>query len=224
VGENITDISGISPDMEFYSPRVISIGKRVSEFFLMEDTTGTRICLNVEEMEAAPPLHAINLGHSDRSPYTIERDGYIEYGDNFFETVDFDSTKLVYRFDGIAEHPQNHLELVLNHEGENDRKLRVRIDDSWTRNVWVSPGMPIVVDDMIPVAFLKDGEIDVTIEPVSPTSNELAVCSAIWIRDLSKEEGGSGPQFADREKTNQPIVYSLQKCYPDPFNDGTAIV
>jgi hypothetical protein len=222
VGENITDISGINPDMEFYAPRVVSIGKRVSEFFLMEDTTETHICLNVEEMEAAPPLYAINLGHSDPSPYTIERDGYIEYGDNFFEIVDFDSTKLIYCFDGIAEHPQNHLELVLYHEGDSKRKLRVRIDDSWTRNVWVSPGEPIVIDDMIPVAFLKDGEIDITVEPVSPTSNELAVCSAIWIRDLSKKKGGSGPQFAEG-KENAVIVYSLKNCYPDPFNKSTII-
>jgi|GEM_PF-3979249 len=223
LGENLTDLSGIPPEITFSAPRVVTVGKNVYEFFQMQDTTGNRICLNVEEMEESPPIHAVNLGSVEASPYTTERDGYIAYGENFFETVDFDSTKLVYHFDEIESHPQNKIELVLYHEGDNERKLRIRIDDGWTKNIWVSPGEPVVVNGMIPISCLKDGEIDVTIEPTPPTKDELAVCGALWIYDLSTSKGGGGTQFADNKDKTSPIIYSLKKSYPDPFNKNTTI-
>lgn len=220
-GENLTDFSGIQQDATFSKPHIVTIDKNVFEFFLMDDSSGTYMCLNAETMKAVPPLYAINCGLPEPSPYTIERDDYVTYGENFFESLDIDTTKLKYHFDGIKPGPQKMIEFVFYHEGEKDLKLIIKIDDQKIDNICVPPGKPISHKVMIPESCLKDGKIDLTIEPVSPKDNDIVVCNAIWIFDLSSGNGGT--QFDGEGEKSLPAIYSLRNSYPDPFNNRTTI-
>lgn len=164
------------------------------------------------------PIVEANLGGSEPSIFTVERDGFIVYGDEYYKSVDYDSTELMYNVPELEPETGQHLELLLYHESNEDWKLRVRIDNKWTRNVWVSPGEPVSIEGMIPISCLQDGEINITIEPVPPTQNALGVCSALWLYDA---HGGGGSMSSGEGKT--PLVYSLKTPSPTPFKDKTTI-
>jgi len=135
-------------------------------------------------------FHYIELGAEEPSPYTVERDGFIAYGPEDYKTVDYDSTKLIYRIPGFEEGYKYTIKFVLYHEGASKWKLKIRIDDRWTRNIWVHPYQLTAVGGIIPEGLIKDGEIVVTDEV---TQGELAVLSSIIIYRKPKGQGG-GPQ------------------------------
>jgi M6 family metalloprotease-like protein len=129
----------------------------------------------------------IDLGAELPSSYTIERDGFIAYGSEDYKTVDYDSTKLIYRIRGFEEGYKYQIKFLLYHEGSSRWKMRIRIDNGWTRNVWVNPNQLTVVEGIIPEAFIKDGEIVVTDEV---SQGEFAVLSGIVIYREPKGQGG----------------------------------
>lgn len=132
----------------------------------------------------------IELGGEEPSPFTVERDGFIAYGPEDYKTVDYDSTKLIYRIPGFEEGYKYTIKFVLYHEGASKWKLKIRIDDGWTRNIWVHPYQLTVVGGIIPEGLIKDGEIVITDEV---TQGELAVLSSVIIYKEPKGQGG-GPQ------------------------------
>ncbi len=158
----------------------------------------------------------IELGGEVPSVYTIERDGYFAYGPEDYKTVDYDSTKLIYRVTGFEDGYRYRIKFVLYHEGGSRWKLKIRIDNGWTRNIWVEPYQLTVVEGMIPEAFIKDGEIVITDEV---TQGELAVLSSIII--YQESEGQGGPQ--EQEVVNignkvEPLVIK-----PNPVKDNAEI-
>ncbi|MEO0183927.1 MAG: hypothetical protein ABIL40_10705, partial [candidate division WOR-3 bacterium] len=71
----------------------------------------------------------IELGGEIPSPYTVERDGYIVYGVEDYKTVDYDSTKLIYRITGFEDNYKYRIKFILYHEFNNKQKLKIRIDN-----------------------------------------------------------------------------------------------
>ncbi|MBA7701966.1 hypothetical protein ES703_110717 [subsurface metagenome] len=162
------------------------------------------------------PRFAANLGGEELSPFTVERNGNTVYGNEYYKTVDSDSNELVYKIQGLEPEPGQHFKLVLYHEGNGYCKFRVRIDNNLTSNVWIPTGEPFSVEGIIPVPFLTDSVIDITIEPLQP-ANAHAVCSAFWIYDVA----GGGSMSSGKGPT--PLIYSLKTASPSPFKDNTTI-
>ncbi len=158
----------------------------------------------------------IELGGEVQSPYTIERDGYIAYGPEDYKTVDYDSTKLIYRMTGFDDDCKYMIKFVLYHEFNNRQKLKIKIDNAWTRNVWVNPYELTVVEGIIPEALIKDGEILITDEIIQ---GKLAVLSSIIIYQEPKGQGGPQEQeVVNIGSTGQPLVIK-----PNPVKDKAEI-
>ncbi len=158
----------------------------------------------------------IELGSEIPSQYTIERDGFIIYGLEDYKTVDYDSTKLVYRVTGFEDGFKYRIKFILYHEFNSRQKLKIRIDNGWTRNVWVNPDELTVVEGIIPEAFIKDGEIVITDEIMQ---GELAVLSSIVI--YQEPKGQSGPQ--EQEVVNIGNNGEQLAIKPNPMRDNAEI-
>ncbi|MEO0161873.1 MAG: T9SS type A sorting domain-containing protein [candidate division WOR-3 bacterium] len=158
----------------------------------------------------------IELGGEISSPYTVERDGYIVYGAEDYKTVDYDSTKLIYRITGFEDNYKYRIKFILYHEFNNKQKLKIRIDNSWTRNVWVNPDELTVVEGIIPEALIKDGEILITDEIIQ---GDLAVLSSIIIYQEPKGQGGPQVQeVVNIGNKAEPLVIK-----PNPVKDKAEI-
>ncbi len=108
------------------------------------------------------------------------------------------------------------IKFVLYHEGESRWKLKIRIDNGWTRNIWVEPYQLTVVEGMIPEAFIKDGEIVITDEVIQ---GELAVLSSIIIYQESERQGGPQEQeVVDIGNKVEPLVIK-----PNPVKDNAEV-
>ncbi|MGQ9464721.1 MAG: T9SS type A sorting domain-containing protein [bacterium] len=158
----------------------------------------------------------IELGGEVPSPYTIERDGYIAYGSEDYKTVGYDSTKLIYRITGFEDTYKYRIKFILYHEFNNRQKLKIRIDNGWTRNVWVNSNELTVVEGIIPEAAIKDGEIVITDEIIQ---GELAVLSGIII--YKEPKGCGGPEeveVVNIETKGEPLVIR-----PNPIKNNAEI-
>lgn len=158
----------------------------------------------------------IEIGGEIPSSYTIERDGYITYGPEDYKTVDFDSTKLIYRVTGFEDGYKYRIKFILYHEFNNKQKLKIRIDNGWTRNIWVNPNELTVIEGLIPEAFVKDGEIVITDEIIQ---GELAVLSSIII--YQEPKGQDGPQ--EQEVVNIGNKGGPLVIKPNPIKDNAEI-
>jgi len=75
-------------------------------------------------VEGAPPpipITAANLGSPDGSPYTIQREGYKVFGYRAYQSVDYHTEELKYRFTGLKPSERYKLKLVFNYR-EEDRE------------------------------------------------------------------------------------------------------
>jgi len=59
-----------------------------------------------------PPWYSADVGKSNPSPFTVDRDGYLVYGSLPYQTIDYDHQKLIYRFPGLDTASHYHLRLV----------------------------------------------------------------------------------------------------------------
>ncbi len=168
-----------------------------------------------KEISMPPPYQLVDLGTEAPSPITIQRDGYIEYGPEAFKTVDYDSNRLIYHITGLDGSDKWTIKFILYHEGNNRWKERIRIDNGWTRNVWVYPYQVAEVEGIIPEAFIMDGEIVITVEV---TQGDLAILSGIVFERESRGQGG--PQSFKETKLPAEIVLG---CLPNPAKEHLAI-
>ncbi|MCK4352774.1 T9SS type A sorting domain-containing protein, partial [candidate division WOR-3 bacterium] len=179
------------------------------------------ICGDTIMIEETPEL-AVNLGSQESSPYTEQRDGYIEDSDPLKQR-DYSETELIYEISGLHGSPGgSHLKLkaYFYHEGE-DWKLGLQVDDGQTINKWVAPGSLIVVQKIINESAFKDSTIRITIKSLPPTKNALVVCSGFELYHY-QSGGDGGAQSAAGDGTS-PHVFKLNQNYPNPFVCKTTI-
>jgi len=157
------------------------------------------------------PVYAVNLGGETPSASTIERDGFIVYGDESYKTVDYDSTQLVYSLSGFEPSARYEIAWDWYHESNEAWKQRLRIDNIFNEHKWVPSGELVSIRKPIPQAVLQDGIMEITDEITS--NNGLAVLSGFAIYDVS--ETGGGPQGEEAGRIMLDAL-RLLSIYPNP--------
>ncbi len=154
------------------------------------------------------PVYAVALGGEIPSSATIQRDGFLVYGEEAYKTVDYDSTELIYSLTGLE--PSGKYEIVWDwyHESNQDWHERLRIDNIFNEHKWVPPGERITIRKPIPRAVIEDGIMEITNEISG--GNGLAVLSGFAILDAGEPVGG--PQ-GDDALISEPF---LERVYPNP--------
>ena len=194
-----------------------------------EDTTSTRgqpVHAVKAKMivETTPiPKIAVNLGSSDGSPYTIQREGYEILGYRAYQQIDYHPQELIYRFTGLKSSETYKLKLIFYYkEGEETPKqmlMRVKADGHSIGGVIVNPDEPTYFEKWIPTPAYQSGTVDITIER---WKGNYAVCSEIFLYEYEKNNGSEGAQLAENlENFPQKMQFIAPK--PNPFMGSTKI-
>ncbi|MEO0162414.1 MAG: C25 family cysteine peptidase [candidate division WOR-3 bacterium] len=136
------------------------------------------------------PTYTIYAGSKIPSPYLIQRDGYIAYG-NY--PVDYDTNELVYKFSGLKPALKYRLDVTAYHEYGGEWREWVKIDNTAQHLIKYDAGVPRTVELPVPPAsYRDDGEIVVRISKIT---GDFAMCHKGNLYGFEKE-GQGGPQTA----------------------------
>ncbi|MEO0215808.1 MAG: T9SS type A sorting domain-containing protein, partial [candidate division WOR-3 bacterium] len=155
------------------------------------------------------PVYAIDLGAETPSSATIQRDGFLVYGEEAYKTVDYDSTELIYSLSGLEPSGKYEIEWDWYYESNQDWHERLRIDDIFNEHKWVPSGERVTIRKPIPQAVIQDGIMEITNEITG--GNGLAVLSGFAILDAGEQ--GGGPQGEEAQFTG---AFYLDRIYPNP--------
>jgi len=171
------------------------------------DSIGHIRYLNIP-IEEPVPIYAFNMGTQTPVPITVQRQGYQIFGQEGFQSFDYDSTELIYHIVLNSNGKKYLIRWTYYHEEPNKLKLQFNIDDVLHNNTWVNSGEKIVEEAWIPKVCLENNEIIIKVKKLSGT---IAVLSGLEIE--MHEAGGDGPQSAGV----QPIRhFFFENIYPNP--------
>jgi len=162
------------------------------------------------------PIYAVDLGGESPSSTTIQRDGYLVYGEDPWMTVDYDSTQLVYSLTGLEPTEKYEIEWDWYHQSNQCWHERLRIDNIFNEHKWVPPGERVTIRKPVPKAVFQDGIMEITNEITD--GNGLAVLSGFAILDAA--ESGGGPQ-GEEALISEPFFWEW--IYPNPTKGAIRI-
>jgi len=127
-----------------------------------------------------------DLGRKYPSPYTVQREGYIDYsGEGIAEkTVDCHPEELIYHISGLDPDTRYSLGLLFYQSSGSRWKERVEVDGTPRGEIWVDSEEMEWFEKKIPPSQTEDGEITIRIKR---KRGEYAVCSALYL--LRQKEG-----------------------------------
>ncbi|MEO0228119.1 MAG: T9SS type A sorting domain-containing protein [candidate division WOR-3 bacterium] len=173
----------------------------------MSDSVGYIYYCNLPLTEVAPK-YAFDMGTEVPVPILVQRDGFITYGTEDFQTVDYDSTELIYHLTLHSPHTKYKIRWTWYHEETDKIHLQFNIDDIFHRNRWVNPNEKVVEEGWIPDACVQDNEITIKVKVLNGT---IAVLSGFEI--YNEEVGGGGPQGGEAQIA-RPFYFD--RIYPNP--------
>ncbi len=162
------------------------------------------------------PVYAVNLGTEERSAITVERDGFLVYGEEPYMTVDYDSTRLVYSLTGLEPNGKYEIEWDWYHKFSGDSKQRLRTDNILNEHKWIPSGERVTIRKPVPQAVVQDGVMEITNEITA--GDGCAVLSGFTIFDVA--ESGGGPQG---EETMISGPFFLERIHPNPTKGALKI-
>ena len=176
-----------------------------------------------------------DVGGATASAYCLQRDGYLVFGPESYQTVDYDSEQLKYRFDGFKKDKKYSIKLVYYCEyGVAGQETKGGPRKSWTQELDIDgtvkhrtklvSGERIIVEKNIPpAAYNKDGVIIVDINRIT---GDYAVCAEIYLYEYDKEceEDKSTATQSASLSTGIPIVNQLCQNAPNPFGSQPTII
>jgi len=128
----------------------------------------------------AIPLYAFNLGENEPSVFCEHRSGYINYGQGFTKSVDYDTSFLSYKITGLDSSRIYHFGLIFYQDENNSTwQQGIEIDNVLIKTANVPRRKVVYAIDSIPAQFYKDGIVDLRIRKQSGSRAILAIL-AVW--------------------------------------------
>jgi len=122
-----------------------------------------------------------DLGKEIPSPFTIKREGFIDYSEGTGEPVkivDYDPDTLIYRIEELNPDNEYTIRLGLYQKSNTRWKERVEIDQTPIGEKWLYPGEVLWIEKKIPNVDIQDGKIEIR---VIKKSGEYAVLGALYL-------------------------------------------
>ncbi|MCK4329344.1 T9SS type A sorting domain-containing protein [candidate division WOR-3 bacterium] len=171
-----------------------------------------------EDIYVIVPNFIFAAGKSEPSPYLVQREGYYEWGETPYKTVDYHPDSLVYCITGLNPDKQYKMG-ILYYEPPNTTYERIQtlnIDGIQIHGHIEIPETPILICRWIPRTMYLDNEIHLNISRVQ---GENAIVSDIYIWE---HEAGGGSQTAGEDISGVDPSPLLQNN-PNPFKFETII-
>lgn len=170
--------------------------------------------------QISDPLLSINLGTETPTQYTVQREGYMEYGPATYQTIDYHPTELIYEITGLDPNGNYILEFEYYHEFPGVVTQEFFMDTVATAVVMVPPEELVYAEGAIPGAVLQDRAILVE---VTKSQGDFAVAGFLTLWEEERTEVPGGPQLARTRNRRTPKDYALSQNAPNPFIDRTTI-
>ncbi|RKZ27520.1 hypothetical protein DRQ20_00165, partial [bacterium] len=184
--------STVSPTLK-KTPHVVWPGN--DSLYLVWIEEGKYIYIKPEKVKipVVPALYSISVGESEPSPFTLARDGYIEYASGV--RVDYGNDSLVYLLPSLLTNSGYTVELVFYHESSGEWKEKIKLDGRKARVVKVKAGVPETVRVEIPYPYYKDdGEVRLSI--TRKKGDYVSIASLKVYKSRKKGPSVGGPQFS----------------------------
>lgn len=157
------------------------------------------------------PLYIAKGGETVRSPFSLRRQGYVQYGNAPYQKVDYDNQYVEYRFDNLKSDCDYALVASVYQHGYGNLSLNVNIDNQSLGVIKLPPDTLIIRKHQVPRGLYADSVIKIKV------SGNPAVSALLVLYEYEKVRARGGPQ----DKNTIPIG-SLKpelKVYPNPFQN-----
>ncbi|MEO0182199.1 MAG: YCF48-related protein [candidate division WOR-3 bacterium] len=162
----------------------------------------------------------VDAGKETPSPWTVQRDGYIQFAPEPEKTIDYHSQKLIYHFPNLNPAKRYRIKLVFYFEspGHNRWKMKIDADNIFHANLWLNLGEIATLERWLPTACYKDGEVYLNITKVI---GDYALVAQIFIYEYEREieEMAKNTQESNTSSFKEPRL----SITPNPFYDHTVI-
>lgn len=150
----------------------------------------------------------VDAGREEPSPWTIQREGYIQFAPEPEKTIDYHSTKLIYHFPNLNPAKRYRIKLVFYFEsqGQNRWKMKIDGDNIFHANIWLNPGKVTTLERWLPTACYKDGELWLNITKII---GDYALVAQIFIYEYEREieEITKNTQESGSLPANEPGIF-----------------
>ncbi|MGQ9702716.1 MAG: T9SS type A sorting domain-containing protein [bacterium] len=128
----------------------------------------------------------VDAGKEEPSPWTVQREGYIQFGAEPEKTIDYHSQKLIYHFPNLNPARRYRIKLVFYFEsqGQNRWKMKIDGDNIFHANIWLKPNEIMTLERWLPTACYKDGEVYLNITKVI---GDYALVAQVFIYEYERE-------------------------------------
>lgn len=162
-----------------------------------------------------PTYYYVNAGQEEPSPWTIQREGYLQFASEPEKTIDYHAQKLIYHFPNLNSAKRYRIKLVFYFESQNpdNWKMKVNADNIFHANTWLTPGEITILERWLPTACYMDGEIYLEIEK---EAGDYALIAQIMIYEYEQEsEGGaqSAQEFVTSETEEFGVFIRPNPCH-----------
>ncbi len=161
------------------------------------------------------PEYIYKMGGEELSPITVERDGYIWYGEESYKKVDYSTTSLQYCITDLDPTKTYSIGVGYYQDSGEEWKERAIVNDDTSAVTIPSASLVYQTAAAGKGAAGAGDTIHISIERLD---GDTAICSYIT---LFEGEDGGGAQSATR--TSLPGALILQQNFPNPFATSTRI-
>lgn len=155
------------------------------------------------------PFYVANCGEKQVSGFNLRREGYIQYGKEPYERIDYDSEYLEYEFEMLNPDKEYALEAYLYHKGNNNLPLTIKVDNSQIAQIDLPANELFVHKGMLPSSLYGDGCVNLKIY------GNLAVSGILVIYEYDNDEKSpGGPQTQEIIQLNELLFNGI---YPNPM-------
>jgi photosystem II stability/assembly factor-like uncharacterized protein len=166
------------------------------------------------------PFFYADAGKEYLSPWTVQREGFIQFASEPEKTIDYHPTKLIYHFPNLNREKRYRIKLVFYFESQSqDRwKMKIDADNIFHTNLWINPGEVTSLERWLPTTCYKDGEVYLNIKKII---GDYALVAQIFIYEYEREteEVTKNTQESGSLPANEPGIF----IRPNPVHSTTSI-
>lgn len=156
-------------------------------------------------------FYIAEAGDTTPSPFNRHREGYLHYGAEFYQQIDYDSEYLEYQYEMLDPDKEYVLAAYAYQEGYGNLSITIKIDNILIGGIILPPDTLIVRKEMLPLNLYADSTVNVKIY-----GND-AVCAALVLYEYENDgsEGG-GPQSSGNVQYNNGRLFL--NVFPNQVN------
>jgi hypothetical protein len=152
-----------------YSHGIVTYGitqPRLTATWTEGDISPYELMVKSVYVNPKPAYFYVDAGTENPTPWTVQRQGYTQYGEEPEKTIDYHPTELIYQFPDLKPEKRYQLKLVFYFEsqGQGTRRMEINVDDILVDHVTIDPNEVKTYEQWLPETCYADSEITLKIK------------------------------------------------------------